>query len=42
MIFMETFFALILFLMLILVGYAKAQQGVVKTTGGIVFVEDED
>lgn len=39
---MEVFFIVVLFSMLVLVGYAKAQQGVVKTTGGIIFIDDEE
>lgn len=39
---MDAFFIVLLFSMLVLVGYAKVQQGVAKTTGGIVFVEDEE
>lgn len=38
---MEAFFVVLLFAMLILVGYARVQQGVVKTTGSI-WLEDEE
>jgi len=39
---MEAFFIVVLFGMLVLVGYAKMQQGVVKTTGSTAFFEEEE
>lgn len=39
---MEIFFMILLAIMLIFVGYAKAQQGVAKTPGSISMNEDED
>jgi hypothetical protein len=38
---MDVLFIVLLFSMLVLVGYAKVQHGVAKTTGSVVF-EDED
>lgn len=38
---MDIFFIIVLVGMLILVGYAKVQQGVVKTTSEPFFVEDD-
>lgn len=39
---MDLFFILVLFAMLILVGYAKVQQGVAKTPGTISLTDDEE
>ncbi len=39
---MDFLFIILLFGMLVLVGYAKVQQGVVKTTGKTLFIEDEE
>ncbi len=39
---MEMIFAFILIIMLITVGYAKVQQGVVKTIGHISYEVDEE
>ncbi len=39
---MDVLFVIALVAMLILVGYAKVQQGVVRTTGPDFFVDDED
>ena len=39
---MDAFFIVLLVAMLILVGYAKVQEGVAKTTGGTLFFEDEE
>ena len=39
---MDLFFVGLLIVMLILVGYAKVQQGVAKTTGTQFFTEDEN
>ncbi len=38
---MDVFFIIVLVAMLILVGYAKVQHGVVKTTGETFLVEDD-
>lgn len=38
---MDIFFIILLVAMLILVGYAKVQHGVVKTTGETFFIEEE-
>ena len=38
----DLFFMLVLFAMLILVGYAKVQQGVAKTPGTISLSDEED
>jgi len=39
---MEWFFIILLFVMLIFVGYAKVQQGVAKTPGTISLNDDDD
>jgi hypothetical protein len=39
---MEVFFALLLMGMLIMVGYAKVQQGVAKTIGQVSFEGEDD
>jgi len=39
---MDILFIIALVAMLILVGYAKVQQGVVRTTGTSLFVEEEE
>jgi len=39
---METIFVIVLFGMLVLVGYAKMQQGVAKTPSNISFFEEEE
>lgn len=39
---MDAVFIILLVGMLLLVGYAKMQQGVARTTGRTMFVEDEE
>ncbi len=39
---MEVFFVVILLGMLVLVGYAKMQQGVAKTPNSALFFEEEE
>lgn len=39
---MDILFAILLVIMLVFVGYAKVQQGVVRTPGAISFNEDEE
>jgi len=39
---LDVFFIILLVIMLIFVGYAKAQQGVAKTPGAISLNDDED
>jgi hypothetical protein len=39
---MDLLFIILLFVMLIFVGYAKVQQGVVKTPGAISMSDDEE
>jgi len=38
---MEVFFVVLLFAMLVLVGYARVQHGVARTTGTVLFEEEE-
>lgn len=39
---MDIFFVILLIVMLVFVGYAKVQQGVVKTPGRISLNDEED